>query len=92
MKRAFENLVVKGRCQLSFSHAAFHFRGSRRTASNLPYVKKLACFSSQKKSDPYFLTTVVFPSDGTIGEMTRLKLALFDVRNREKEEVRNITQ
>lgn len=49
----------------------------------------LSCVSFeclQQKIDPYFLTTVVFP-EGTVNEMTRLKLAVFDVRDREKEEV-----
>lgn len=40
----------------------------------------------QQSCDPYFLTTVVFP-DGAVSELTRLKLAVFDVRDREKEEV-----
>jgi len=40
----------------------------------------------QQSCDPYFLTTVVFP-DGAMNELTRLKLAVFDVRDREKEEV-----
>ena len=40
----------------------------------------------QQSRDPYFLTTVVFP-DGAVNELTRLKLAVFDVRDREKEEV-----
>ena len=40
----------------------------------------------QQSSDPYFLTTVVFP-EGCVNELTRLKLAVFDVRDREKEEV-----
>ena len=40
----------------------------------------------QQSCDPYFLTTVVFP-EGSVNEMTRLKLAVFDVRDREKEEV-----
>ena len=49
----------------------------------------LSCVSFeclQQKIDPYFLTTVVFP-EGTVNEMTRLKLAVFDVRDRENEEV-----
>ncbi|XP_032219862.1 inositol polyphosphate-4-phosphatase type I A isoform X2 [Nematostella vectensis] len=41
----------------------------------------------EQKSDPYFLTTVVFPSNGTIQDVTRLKLAVFDVRDRDKEEM-----
>ena len=40
----------------------------------------------QENCDPYFLTTVVFP-EGAVNDMTRLKLAVFDVRDREKEEV-----
>lgn len=40
----------------------------------------------QQSCDPYFLTTVVFP-EGAVNELTRLKLAVFDVRDREKEEV-----
>ena len=47
----------------------------------------LSCFADfQQSCDPYFLTTVVFP-EGSVNEMTRLKLAVFDVRDREKEEV-----
>ena len=41
----------------------------------------------QQKSDPYFLTTVSIPSGGHFSEVTRLKLAVFDVRDRDKEEV-----
>ena len=40
----------------------------------------------QENCDPYFLTTVVFP-EGAVNDTTRLKLAVFDVRDREKEEV-----
>ena len=43
----------------------------------------------QQKSDPYFLTTVSIPSGGHFSEVTRLKLAVFDVRDRDKEEVLN---
>ncbi|KAK3724923.1 hypothetical protein QZH41_005682 [Actinostola sp. cb2023] len=41
----------------------------------------------EQRLDPYFLTTVVFPSNGTIQDVTRLKLAVFDVSDREKEEM-----
>ncbi|XP_067039372.1 inositol polyphosphate-4-phosphatase type I A-like [Acropora muricata] len=40
----------------------------------------------EQSCDPYFLTTVVFP-EGSVNELTRLKLAVFDVRDREKEEM-----
>lgn len=40
----------------------------------------------EESCDPYFLTTVVFP-EGSVNELTRLKLAVFDVRDREKEEM-----
>ncbi|XP_078369401.1 inositol polyphosphate-4-phosphatase type I A-like [Oculina patagonica] len=40
----------------------------------------------EQSCDPYFLTTVVFP-EGAVNELTRLKLAVFDVRDREKEEM-----
>lgn len=46
-------------------------------------------YEFQQSCDPYFLTTVVFP-EGSVNELTRLKLAVFDVRDREKEEVLSV--
>lgn len=46
----------------------------------------------EQNSDPYFLTTVVLPSDGKFSEVTRLKLAVFDVRDRDKEEMTHLGQ
>ncbi|CAB3997110.1 type I inositol 3,4-bisphosphate 4-phosphatase-like, partial [Paramuricea clavata] len=46
----------------------------------------------EQKSDPYFLTTVSIPSGGNFSEVTRLKLAVFDVRDRDKEEMTHLGQ
>ncbi|XP_028419029.1 uncharacterized protein LOC114544647 [Dendronephthya gigantea] len=46
----------------------------------------------EQKRHPYFLTTISIPSGGNYSEVTRLKLAVFDVRDRDKEEMTHLGQ
>ncbi|XP_031573826.1 inositol polyphosphate-4-phosphatase type I A-like [Actinia tenebrosa] len=57
------------------------------TPPSTTWIKHAQTEIIEQKQDPFFLTTVVFPSNGTIQDVTRLKLAVFDVRDREKEEM-----